>query len=74
MASSLPMALRVYRRLSTAMVPLSPALIKRRLKLGKEESSPLAERRGLTHDARPNGPLVWISPAPASARCWRPQP
>jgi 3-deoxy-D-manno-octulosonic-acid transferase len=60
MASSLPMALRVYRRLSTAMVPLAPALIKRRLKLGKEDPARIAERRGLTRDARPNGPLVWI--------------
>src|SRR5579871_4746560 len=60
MASSLPMALRVYRRLSTAMVPLAPALIKRRLKLGKEDPARIAERRGLTRDARPSGPLVWI--------------
>jgi len=60
MASSLPMALRVYRRLSTAMVPLAPALIKRRLKLGKEDPARIAERRGLTRDARPHGPLVWI--------------
>jgi 3-deoxy-D-manno-octulosonic-acid transferase len=29
------MTLRVYRRLSSAMVPIAPALIKRRLKLGK---------------------------------------
>src|SRR5246500_3691509 len=60
MASSLPMALRVYRRLSTAMVPLAPALIKRRLKLGKEDPARIAERRGLTRDARPSGPLGWI--------------
>ena len=60
MASSLPMALRLYRRLSTAMVPLAPALIKRRLKLGKEDPARIAERRGLTRDARPNGPLLWI--------------
>src|SRR6201984_1876298 len=60
MANSLPMTLRVYRRLSTAVVPLSPALIKRRLKLGKEDPARIAERRGLTRDARPNGPLVWI--------------
>src|ERR1700755_786325 len=63
MASSRPMALRVYRRLSTAMVPLAPALIKRRLKLGKEDPARIAERRGLTRDARPNGPLGWISVA-----------
>src|SRR5215472_18934886 len=60
MASSLPMTLRVYRRLSTAMMPLAPALIKRRLKLGKEDPARIAERRGLTRDVRPHGPLVWI--------------
>src|ERR1700742_3863042 len=60
MASSLPMALRVYRRLSTAMVPLAPALIKRRVKVGKEDPARIAEHRGLTRDARPHGPLVWI--------------
>src|SRR5262249_16579246 len=60
MASSLPMTLRVYRRLSTAMMPLAPALIKRRLKLGKEDPARIAERRGLTRDIRPGGPLVWI--------------
>src|SRR6201992_4365650 len=60
MASLLPMALRVYRRLSTAIVPLAPALIKRRLKLGKEDPARIAARRGLTRAARPHGPLVWI--------------
>src|SRR5215472_18699593 len=59
-ANSLPMTLRVYRRLSSAMVPLAPALIKRRLKLGKEDPERIGERRGLTRDARPHGPLVWI--------------
>ena len=38
MANSLPMTLRVYRKLSFAMVPLAPALIKRRLKQGKEDA------------------------------------
>jgi 3-deoxy-D-manno-octulosonic-acid transferase len=60
MASSLPMTLRVYRRLSSAVVPLAPALIKRRLKLGKEDPARIGERRGLSRDSRPNGPLVWI--------------
>jgi 3-deoxy-D-manno-octulosonic-acid transferase len=60
MANSLPMTLRVYRRLSTAVVPLAPALIKRRLKLGKEDPARIGERRGLSRDARPHGPLVWI--------------
>src|ERR1700684_1034215 len=60
MASALPMTLRVYRRLSAAAVPLAPALIKRRLKQGKEDPARVGERRGLSEDVRPNGPLVWI--------------
>lgn len=60
MADSLPMTLRVYRKLSSAMVPLSPALISRRLRLGKEDPARVGERRGLSADVRPTGPLVWI--------------
>ena len=60
MADSLPMTLRVYRKLSSAMVPLSPAFINRRLKLGKEDPARVGERRGLSADVRPAGPLVWI--------------
>ncbi len=60
MANSLPMTLRFYRGLSSAMVPLAPALIKRRLRLGKEDPERIGERRGLTRDVRPHGPLVWI--------------
>jgi 3-deoxy-D-manno-octulosonic-acid transferase len=54
------MTLRVYRKLSFAMVPLAPALIKRRLKLGKEDPARVGERRGVSADIRPLGPLVWI--------------
>lgn len=60
MASSLPMTLRFYRSLSSAMVPLAPALIKRRLRLGKEDPERIGERRGITRDTRPQGPMVWI--------------
>src|SRR3954471_1664543 len=60
LANSLPMTLRVYRKLSYAMVPLSPALISRRLKLGKEDPARFGERRGMSADIRPAGPLVWI--------------
>src|SRR5438128_2939200 len=60
MANSLPMTLRVYQKLSAALVPLAPALIKRRLKQGKEDPDRVGERRGLSLDARPHGPLVWI--------------
>src|SRR5438445_6770567 len=42
------------------MVPLAPALIKRRLKQGKEDPERVGERRGLSNDIRPRGPLVWI--------------
>jgi 3-deoxy-D-manno-octulosonic-acid transferase len=60
MASSLPMTLRFYQRLSAAAVPLAPALINRRLKQGKEDPARVGERRGMSADVRPHGPLVWI--------------
>ena len=60
MANSLPMTLRFYRRLSAAVMPLAPALIKRRLKQGKEDPARIGERRGMSRDIRPHGPLVWI--------------
>ncbi len=60
MADSLPMTLRVYRKLSFAMVPLASALIKSRLKRGKEDPERVGERRGLALGVRPDGPLVWI--------------
>jgi 3-deoxy-D-manno-octulosonic-acid transferase len=60
MANALPMTLRVYQKLSAAVVPLAPALIKRRLKQGKEDPERVGERRGMSRDIRPHGPLVWI--------------
>jgi 3-deoxy-D-manno-octulosonic-acid transferase len=60
MANSLPMTLRIYQKLSAAVVPLAPALIKRRLKLGKEDPARIGERRGVSQGVRPQGPLVWI--------------
>ena len=45
MAKALPMTLRFYRGLSSAMMPLAPALIRRRLKLGKEDPERIGERR-----------------------------
>jgi 3-deoxy-D-manno-octulosonic-acid transferase len=59
-ANALPMTLRVYRSLSSAMVPLAPALIRQRVRRGKEDPERISERRGLTRDVRPKGPLVWI--------------
>lgn len=60
MADTLPMTLRVYRSLSSAMVPLSPAFINQRLRLGKEDPARVGERRGMSAGVRPAGPLVWI--------------
>ena len=57
---SLPLTLRLYRRLASGLVPLAPALIRRRLKQGKEDPARVGERRGLSRDVRPHGPLVWI--------------
>ena len=54
------MTLRLYRKLSSAVVPLTPALINRRLKKGKEDPERIGERRGMSRDLRPAGPLVWI--------------
>jgi 3-deoxy-D-manno-octulosonic-acid transferase len=54
------MTLRVYRKLSFAMMPLAPALIRQRLKQGKEDPARIGERRGMSLDVRPHGPLVWI--------------
>src|ERR1700688_5061392 len=60
LVNPLPMTLRVYQTLSSAVSPLAPALIKRRLKLGKEDPARVGERRGMSSDIRPHGPLVWI--------------
>jgi 3-deoxy-D-manno-octulosonic-acid transferase len=60
MANSLPMTLRVYRALSSIVVPLAPVLIKRRLKQGKEDPARIGERRGISRHIRPHGPLIWI--------------
>ncbi|MBN9005525.1 MAG: 3-deoxy-D-manno-octulosonic acid transferase [Rhizobiales bacterium] len=57
---SLPATLRLYRRMSAVAGPLTPALVKRRLKQGKEDPARIDERRGIARQARPAGPLVWI--------------
>lgn len=60
MASDLPLTLRVYRSLSTVATPLASALVKHRLKHGKEDEARVGERKGLSATERPQGPLVWI--------------
>jgi 3-deoxy-D-manno-octulosonic-acid transferase len=60
MASDLPLTLRLYRSLSTAATPLAGALVRHRLKRGKEDEARVGERKGLTDAERPPGPLVWM--------------
>ncbi len=55
-----PATLRLYRRLSAAAGALTPVLLKRRLKQGKEDPARIDERRGIARRPRPAGPLVWI--------------
>ena len=50
MANTLPMTLRFYRSLSSAAAPLAPAVIRQRLKHGKEDPERIGERRGLSRD------------------------
>ncbi|WP_047309014.1 3-deoxy-D-manno-octulosonic acid transferase [Rhodopseudomonas palustris] len=60
MVDPVPMTLRAYRRLTAAAAPLASLWIGRRLKQGKEDPARVGERRGLSNDARPRGPVVWI--------------
>ncbi|MET0970181.1 MAG: 3-deoxy-D-manno-octulosonic acid transferase [Tardiphaga sp.] len=60
MVSPLPLTLRTYRRLSAALTPLAPLLMKRRLRQNKEDPGRIDERRGIAKLARPAGPLVWV--------------
>ena len=63
MSTRLPVSLTAYRLLTRAATPLTYGLLKRRLAKGKELSARVAERRGETKIARPNGPLVWVHSA-----------
>lgn len=56
----LPMTLRAYRVVSSAMGPLTPAWLAYRTKRGKEHPERLTERRGVTAFERPAGPLIWV--------------
>ena len=56
----LPFPLRSYRLLTTALAPVAPALIARRLRRGKEHPKRLRERYAETQITRPAGPLIWL--------------
>jgi 3-deoxy-D-manno-octulosonic-acid transferase len=62
-SEKLPVALRVYRLFSSAVTPLVPLLLARRLKSGKEHRARFSERRGDSRIARPAGALVWLHAA-----------
>jgi 3-deoxy-D-manno-octulosonic-acid transferase len=61
--SRLPAPLRAYRLFSAAIRPLTPLLLARRLRHGKEHAERLPERRGVSAVPRPPGPLVWLHAA-----------
>ena len=63
MSDKLPVALRAYRLFSSAMTPLVPFFLARRVKRGKELRARLPERRGDARIARPDGSLVWLHAA-----------
>lgn len=57
---SLPPGLLLYRLASHAVTPFAPALLRRRLRRGKEDAGRLNERLGHPRHPRPEGPLVWL--------------
>ena len=59
-AERLPLALQVYRLAAASAVPAVEALLRYRLRRGKEHAQRLGERRGVGSLPRPPGPLVWV--------------
>lgn len=55
--------LTAYRLAGICAAPFLPLLLSRRARQGKEESSRLAERRGIASAPRPDGLLVWVHAA-----------
>ncbi|NNE57127.1 MAG: 3-deoxy-D-manno-octulosonic acid transferase [Hellea sp.] len=49
-----------YGAATRALGPLTPILLKRRQKKGKEDPARISERHGETNIARPVGPLYWL--------------
>jgi 3-deoxy-D-manno-octulosonic-acid transferase len=55
-----PLALQIYRLLSSGLAPLAPVLLSHRLKQGKEHPERLNERYGQSEIPRPSGALAWV--------------
>ena len=60
MVSRMPLTLRAYRLITAMATPIADLALNRRLKKGKELAPRMAERRGESKIARPDGPLVWL--------------
>jgi 3-deoxy-D-manno-octulosonic-acid transferase len=58
--ASTPLGLLTYRYVMTALAPLAPLALRRRLLRGKENGSRLPERMGHPGRTRPDGQLVWV--------------
>lgn len=52
--------LKLYRAATGALEPALPALLRRRVRQGKEDPLRLRERLGFASAPRPDGPLVWL--------------
>ena len=63
MTEKLTAALRVYRLISAAAMPIAPLLLGRRMKRGKEDRARVSERRGEAGLQRPDGILIWLHAA-----------
>lgn len=59
-AVSNTLGLIAYRLATTALTPLAPLVLRRRLARGKEDAARLQEKLGHASVPRPQGQLVWI--------------
>jgi 3-deoxy-D-manno-octulosonic-acid transferase len=59
-AERLPLTLQAYRLATAMATPAAEALLRYRLRRGKEHPQRMGERRGQASVARPKGPLVWL--------------
>lgn len=61
MPKPLGLALRLYLLASRAIVPLGPAVLRARLRRGKEDPTRWREKLGEPTQARPPGRLIWLN-------------
>jgi 3-deoxy-D-manno-octulosonic-acid transferase len=55
-----PLGIMIYRYATSALAPLAPLLLRRRILRGKEHSERTDERLGIASQLRPPGALVWV--------------